>query len=195
MANAPTTTEDRALALLGSGIAPAAVAASLGVSESRISQLLSEDQFAASVAELRFQNLAKHNARDASYDSLEDELLKRMEDCIPLMHRPMEILKAIQVINAAKRRGSSTPESIIEKQSIVQLTIPVQIINKFQTNMQGQVISAGAQQLLTIQSGSLDSLVKDRRNGNGSPAHIGRAPETYGSATESGIASAAVAAG
>ena len=131
MANVPTTTEDRALALLGSGIAPETVAASLGVSASRISQLLSDEGFAARVAELRYQNLAKHNQRDSSYDELEDTLLERMRDCIPMMHRPMEILKAISVINAAKRRGQSTPESIIEKQSIIQLTVPVQIINYY----------------------------------------------------------------
>jgi hypothetical protein len=162
----PTTTEARALALLGSGVAPETVAASLGVSASRISQLLSDENFAASVAELRFKNLAKHNERDASYDELEDALLERMKDCIPLMHRPMELLKAIQIINAAKRRGQSTPESIIEKQSIINLVVPVQIIQKFQTNIQGQVTSINDQSLLTIQSGSLDSLLKSKKGGN-----------------------------
>lgn len=176
MSNSTTsTTEDRALTLLGSGISPVAVAASLGISESRISQLLSDEHFAARVAELRFQNLAKHNARDSAYDTIEDDLLERLRDCLPLMHRPMEILKAIQVINAAKRRGSSTPESVIEKQQIIQLQIPIQIINKFQTNLQGQVTTietadSKTQNLLTIQSGSLDALVRERRSGNGSPA-------------------------
>lgn len=165
---AATSTESRALALLGSGISPSVVAASLGVSESRISQLLSDDSFAAQVATLRYESLQKHNARDASYDSLEDQLLEKMEDCIPLMHRPMEILKAISVINAAKRRGSSTPDSILEKQQVIQLQIPIQIINKFTTNLEGQVtriITENSEQsLVTIQSGSLDSLIKEKRN-------------------------------
>jgi len=175
MANVPTSTEDRALALLGSGITPSTVAASLGVSESRISQLLSNDTFAARVAELRYESLQKHNKRDNDYDSLEDELLEKMKDCIPLMHRPMEILKAISVINAAKRRGQSNPESITEKQQIIQLQIPVQIINKFSTNIQGQVTEITTSEdnqshsLLTIQSGSLDSLVKERKVSNGLP--------------------------
>lgn len=171
-----TSTESRALALLGSGIAPETVAASLGISVSRISQLLSQEEFAARVAELRFQNLAKHNERDNAYDSLEDTLLERLRDCIPLMHRPMELLKAIQVINTAKRRGQSTPESIIEKQQIIQLNIPAQIINKFQTNIQGQVTtittSDTTQNLLTIQSGSLDSLVKARKGDSNATALI-----------------------
>ncbi len=169
MANVPTSTEERALALLGSGVAPVVVASSLGVSESRISQLLSDDAFASQVATLRYESLQKHNARDGAYDDLEDKLIEKMQDCIPLMHRPMEILKAISVINAAKRRGQSTPESIVEKQQIIQLQIPVQIINKFQTNLQGQVTTittsdSKEQNLLTIQSGSLDSLIRERKS-------------------------------
>lgn len=172
------TTESRALSLLGSGITPEVVAASLGISVSRISQLLSEENFAAQVAELRFQNLQKHNVRDSEYDSLEDKLLEKLKDCIPLMHRPMEILKAIQVINAAKRRGASAPESIIEKQTIVQLTLPIQIVNKFKTDINGQVTQVEDRPLVTIQSGTLDNFVKARRNENGSPALAERAATT-----------------
>lgn len=153
-------TEERALKLLGSGIPPATVAASLGISQSRISQLLSDENFAAQVAERRFLNISKHNERDDKYDDLEAQLIERMEDCLPLMHRPMEILNAIKIINAAKRRGSSAPESMVEKQSVVQLVVPITLINKFQTNLQGQVVSVGEQNLLTIQSGALDGLVK-----------------------------------
>jgi len=180
MSNSTTSvTEERALSLLGSGIAPETVAASLGISASRISQLLSDENFAAQVASLRYENLAKHNRRDSEYDTLEDDLLERLKDCLPLMHRPMEILKAIQVINAAKRRGSSTPESIIEKQQIIQLTIPMQIINKFQTNIQGQVTSIETsesthQNLLTIQSGNLDGLLKMRKGIGNENAFIER---------------------
>lgn len=163
-----TITEDRAATLLGSGIKPEIVAASLGISHGRISQLLSDEQFATRVAELRYQNLAKHNERDDKADSLEDKILNRLEDELPIVHRPMELLKMYQVINNAKRRGASTPEAIVEKQSIVQLVVPIQIINKFQSNAQGQVITVGNQDLLTIQSGALDNLVREKERLNGS---------------------------
>lgn len=170
-----TGTEERALALLGAGIAPNIVASSLGVSTTRISQLLSDEEFSAKVADLRFHALAKHNERDNAYDGIEDDLVERLKDCLPLMHRPIEILNAIKVINAAKRRGSATPESLIEKQSIVQLVVPVQILNKFQVNINGQVTTVDNQDLLTIQSGSLDNLLKESKNG--SPALPGRTLE------------------
>lgn len=165
--NINTSTESRALQLLGSGIPPETVAATLGVSPSRISQLLSEPEFAAKVAELRFSSLQKHNERDNKYDEIEDKLIERMRDCLPLMMRPMEILKAIQVINSAKRRGASAPDAITAQQTIISLTIPVQVIQKFQTTQNKQVTHAGEQELLTMQS---STLLKEIKNGTAHPA-------------------------
>jgi hypothetical protein len=150
-----TNTENRALNLLGTGIAPEQVAAALGLSPSRISQLLSDAEFAEKVATLRYENLSKHNARDASYDALEDDLLERMKNCLPMMYKPNEILNAIRIINAAKRRGQSAPESITQQHTHITLTMPVSIVQKFQTNINNQVVAVSGQELLTIQSSEL----------------------------------------
>jgi hypothetical protein len=165
--NLNTSTESRALTLLGQGIAPGIVAATCGVSESRISQLISNPEFAAQVAELRFAGLQKHNARDNSYDQMEDTLIEKLKDLLPLMMRPMEVLKAIQVINQAKRRGQSAPESILQQNTVINLTIPTQIIQRFQTNAQNMVVQAGNQELLTLQASSL--LGKVKGNNHDSP--------------------------
>jgi hypothetical protein len=158
-----SSTESRALALLGAGVGPENVANATGVSISRISQLLSDETFAAQVAELRFENLQKHNLRDSEYDSLEDDLIERLKDLIPLMLRPMEVLKAIQVINAAKRRGASTPEAITAQQTVVPLVLPTVIINKFTTNTYNQVVQTGEQNLVTMQSGTLMDRLKESK--------------------------------
>jgi len=151
--------------LLGQGISPEQTSVAVGLTASRISQLLSQEDFAAAVAEARFASLAKHNQRDASYDELEDQLIDRMRDCLPLMVRPGEVLKAIQVINAAKRRGSSAPSSLTDKQTIINLILPTQIINKFSLNAHNQVVQVTAdektQPMLTIQSGTLLKQVKE----------------------------------
>src|SRR4051812_22331572 len=99
-------TEERALKLLGSGIGPEVVASACGVSASRISQLLAEPEFLGKVAELRFNNLQKHNETDATYDDIETKLLGHLKQVLPLIAmKPNELLRAISVINAAKRRG------------------------------------------------------------------------------------------
>ena len=142
--------EDRALSLLGQGISSEIVASTLGVSPSRISQLLAQDDFAAQVTELRYKNLQSHNKRDGAYDKIEDKLLLKLEASIPLMFKPETILNAIKVVNGAKRRGQDTPDTGANvTNNVVQLVLPKKIINQFTTNVNNQVIKEGKQNLVT----------------------------------------------
>lgn len=150
-----TKTEQRAMELLGSGLSPEVVASAVGVTPARISQLLSDENFANQVTELRYKTLSAHNQRDSHYDSIEDTLLDRLEKSIPLMCKPGELLGAIKVINGAKRRGQSTPEHITNQQTVVQINLPQVAVEKFITNSANQVVKAGTQELVTIQSGTL----------------------------------------
>lgn len=151
-------TEERACVLLGSGLPPETVAATLGVTVSRISQLLAKEDFALEVTKLRFEVLQKHNTRDLSYDQLEDKLIQKLEDLLPLMVRPLEVIRAIQVVNSAKRRGTSTLDSPtvgVGAGTQITLTIPTKIVNKFTLNIHNQVVQAGEQSLVTIQPKAL----------------------------------------
>lgn len=163
MTQAISSSESRALQLLGQGIGPEQVASAVGLSTSRISQLLSDPEFAAQVAELRFNNLQKHNERDNRYDELEDKLLEKMKNCIPLMYKPQEVLRAIQVINAAKRRGVSAPDHITQQTTVVSLQMPVQVINQYKLDSNKQVLEAGQQTLLTAQSSHLQEMLAKRK--------------------------------
>lgn len=157
-----SSTEERAIALLGSGLTPEVVASTLGVSPSRISQLMSDEVFADKVVKLRYENLQKHNKRDAGYDELEDALLEKFRDLMPLMMRPMEVLKAMSVINAAKRRGQSAPEAITQHNTVVNLMMPTQVIQNFQVDAKNHVIKTGDQELLTINPRELLASVKNK---------------------------------
>ena len=141
---------ERAIKLLGSGLSAEVVASTLGVSPSTVSMWLGNDEVSRQVTALRYEGLQKHNVRDNSYDALEDTLLEKMHDSVPLMMRPMEILKALSVINAAKRRGQSSQDSIHEKQTVVNLILPTQVVNQFQVDVKNTVIKTGDQELLTI---------------------------------------------
>lgn len=168
---APTSVETRALELLGSGIQPESVAAALGVTPSYISQLLSDDEFSQQVTTLRYNALQKHNDRDNSYDSIEDKLLEKLDKSIPMMYKPAEILSAIKVVNAAKRRGQSAPQQITNQQNIVNLVLPTAITQNFVTNINNQVIKAGDQELLTIPSSALLAKAeKENEPGKTTPA-------------------------
>ena len=167
------STASKAMKLLGNGYSAETVASACGVSSSRISQLMSEDWFSSKVAELRFNNLQKHNEIDNEYDAMEKQLLQNLKHTIPLMMRPMEILKAVSVLNAAKRRGSTAPEQVQQHSTVVNLILPSAITQKFAVNVNNQVVSVGTntgeqQTLVTIQSNSMLDSAKIRegeRNG------------------------------
>jgi len=152
-------TEERALKFLGQGVGPEQTAMALGMTTSAISQLLSRPEFAAAVAEARFKNLSAHTERDNKADAIEDILLDKLKDCLPLMVRPMEIIAALSKVNALKRRGASAPESITNQQTVISLNIPVKIVQQFTTTTNNQVIKAGNQELITVQSGNMQALL------------------------------------
>lgn len=157
------TTEEMALALLGDGIAQSVVASHLGVTESTISQLVSQDAFKERLIALRYENLSKHNERDRKFDTAEDMLIEKLTESLPLLFRPMEIARTLQIINAAKRRGSSAPAAMTEQQQVVQLVMPVKVVNKFTVNVMNQVVEAGDQKLVTVQSGVLMDRLKKQQ--------------------------------
>lgn len=155
--------EQRALELLGNGVPQEATASALGISPSRITQLLSNAEFAAAVSELRFKQLQKHNARDGKYDSIEDKLLEKLEKSLPLLLRPQDILKAITVVNGAKRRGHDAPASGSGNQTIVNVILPKVVTEAFTVDINNQVTKAGEQELLTMSSGNLKKKVEETR--------------------------------
>lgn len=155
MSNAVSTIESRAIEMLGSGLAAEQVAGALGVSPSAISQLLAKEEISSKVSQLRYESLSRHNARDNKADNIEDRLLDKIDSLLPLMMRPMEVIKAYQIINGGKRRGSTAPQVIANQQTVVQIVMPTVLTNKFVADSRNQVVRAGEQDLLTMQSGTL----------------------------------------
>ena len=154
--NTCTNLESRALKLLGKGINQESVASALGVSAGRISQLLSDSDFATKVANLRFEALQTHSERDAKCDELEDKLLIKLKASLSLMTKPDTILKAYQIVNGAKRRGlDSTSGAASATTNIVNLMLPKVITQNFVVNSNNQVVKAGDQNLFTMSSGDL----------------------------------------
>ena len=170
-----TAVEERAVTLLGAGVSPEQAAAALGVTPSRISQLLSDEFFAGKVSDLKFESLQKHNSRDNKYDTLEDKVLEKLEKTLPMMYKPGEVLKTLQVLNGAKRRGQSSPDQVVNQQNIVTLILPTVVTQQFATNVNNQVIKAGEQDLVTLSS---NQLLEQIENTDDRTNHIIETPQT-----------------
>ena len=159
------STREKALDLLGDNIDPKVAAAALGISQSMISQYLSEDDFAAEVAARRYKTLLGNNSRDRKYDALEDKLLEKLERSLSMIFDPMKLVAVLSKINAAHRRGANAPAQLNDAKPSVTLNMPTFVLQKFtvQTNINNQVVAVhgpdgSSQSLVTIQSKALSDL-------------------------------------
>lgn len=160
-----TLTEQRALEMLGNGMSTKVAASAAGVSESRISQLLATEDFAEQVAARKYARLQAATARDKKYDSMEDKLLDKLEKNICFMTKTNEIINSLKLVNGAERRGIPVQEAGIGQavSHTVQIVIPVTALGAigvdFNLNANNQVVQAGEQSLLTIQSSNLSKML------------------------------------
>lgn len=151
--------EEKAIALLGQNFLPVQVASATGLSEGRISQIASAPDSSKEIAELRFQNLARHSEQDRRADTLEATLLQKLEASAEYLMRPMEIARIYQLVNAAKRRGASAPDAVQTQNPVVPIIMPTIIIQNYTKNVNNQIVQAGDQSLVTIQPQALNGLL------------------------------------
>lgn len=162
-----TQNEERAIAMLGSGIPQNQVALALGVTESMISQMMSGEEFAGAVNDLRFKSLSRNTAIDDKYLQLEEQLQNKLEKVLPLIAKPRDVIMALTAINNAKRRGAQVQDTAGTRSTqIVNLSLPVSIVNQYVSNGNNQIVevrdeSGKSQSLITASSSSLDRLSEE----------------------------------
>ena len=138
-------------ALLSRGASRSEAAASLGITPSAVTQL-------ASTLTPSDESLERSTAIDAQYDSIESKLLTQLERTIPLLLRPHEIARTLQIVNGAKRRGAGAPERQ-QPTHVIALNLPTTIQNRFTLNSSNQVVRVGVQDLVTIPSAAVPKLL------------------------------------
>jgi hypothetical protein len=157
-----TAQEEKLIELLGWGITQIAAANALGISDSRVSQLMAKPEFANRVSAAKIVNLESGVSRDKNYDSLEDKLLEKLNFSLDALDKPMQIIRAIQVINAAKRTKTDTNSTYQGLANIVNITLPTQVINNLLISQQNnQVLAIEGKELTPMNSAQLERFAND----------------------------------
>lgn len=157
-----STNATRLIQYLTAGVTPAEAARALGITPGAVTQLMQQPEVSAELEKAREEQLQRSTAIDAKYDALEDKLLTQLERTVPLLLRPAEIANVLTRVNQAKRRGAGHTATAAPAK-ILQLNLPIAIQTKFVLNSSNQVITAGEQELVTIQSGSVPKLIEAQR--------------------------------
>lgn len=154
-----STHANQVITYLKNGITPIEISRALGITPGAVTQLMQSPAVSTEIAKMQAEQQARSSAIDAKYDAIEEKLLTQLEKTVPLLMRPGEIANVLTRINAAKRRGVAhqAPQGPAQ---ILQLNIPIALQSKFVVNAANQVVQAGEQTLVTMQSSNIPGLAQ-----------------------------------
>lgn len=156
-----STHANQVITYLKNGISPIEISRALGITPGAVTQLMQSPQVSTEIAKMQAEQQARSSAIDARYDNIEEKLLMQLEKTVPLLMRPGEIANVLTRINAAKRRGVAHQVAQGPAQ-VLQLNIPIALQSKFVVNSANQVVQAGEQTLVTMQSSNIPGLAQTR---------------------------------
>jgi hypothetical protein len=167
MSTTSSFAKDKIISLLGNSphLPLATVASACGVTESYVSQVSQDPDSKAAIAELRLKTLERATKLDQNYDKLEEALQRKLAEQLPMIYKPDQAIRAIQVINGAKRRGVVADSQNFDAARTVQLNLPQAFINSFTLNINNQVVSTGSQDLTTLPTSQLAKLASAKSAG------------------------------
>lgn len=142
------------ISLLTSGVSQSEAALALGITPGAVSQLVQTPEVARELEIYRTKQLQQSSQIDANYDEIELKLQEQLKRVVPLLMRPGEIAQVLTRINSAKRRGVAHTTSAGPAR-VLSLNIPVALQAKFVVNGSNQVVEAGNQTLVTMQSSNI----------------------------------------
>ena len=150
--------KERAFRLLTSGASPQQAAFAVGCTPAYISQLLADEEFSMAVALARSKymqdKLEREQRMDDKKDNIEEQLLTKLEQLVPYMNKPQDIMQALRIANQLKRSQSQqAPQGLGEATQSVRLSLPAHLLQKakvqIQISPQGEILSANNQTFLS----------------------------------------------
>lgn len=151
------------LQMLALGMQPVQVAATLGVSDSLISQLLSDEDFSAELEGKRVEVAQADLEYDNKIDSVEATFLDRIEQKAPLANL-QQSLQAFAVLNKAKRRkDSAINRGTPQVGTVVNLQLNVSLIPQYLTNGKNEIVEVEGKSMVSATPKKLDEILQIRK--------------------------------
>lgn len=140
--------------LLTQGVTQSEAARALGITPGAVTQLMEHPEVAEALDKYRLKQIAQSSQIDANYDAIELQLQEQLKRVTTLLMRPGEIAQVLTRINSAKRRGVAH-QAAAGPAKVLSLNIPVALQARFVLNASNQVVEAGNQTLVTMQSANI----------------------------------------
>jgi predicted transcriptional regulator len=153
--------------LLAAGVTETEAAKACGIDQSLVSQYKKEKDFMDQLHEKI--NIAMQDAThvDDNFNKIEKKLSDRLLSMADMMFHPDQVLRTLKFVNEAKRKtqpilpGAGTSEAAKLAPTI--LVLPTVVVKEFTVNPNNEVVGVGNKSLNTLNTTSLNELVKQRK--------------------------------
>jgi len=155
--------KDLALEMLSQGLPSSVVAATIGVTESYVSQLMGDEDFAAAVQARRVEQSQEDQKYDDKLARTEEIYLDRIEQKAGMANL-QQSMQAFKILNAAKRKKERSLQPAMQNiGAVVNITLPVVIAPKYLMNQQSEIVEVEGKTMVSATPKSLDALVAAKK--------------------------------
>lgn len=155
----------RVLKLMCNGVTQSQAANSLGIDDTYVSQLASEADFKAYIADALTKSAQDAIDIDSSWVEIERTAVDKLKKLLAYEMNPDRLLRVAKEANIAKRKVPLTPlgNDVPSELAPVRLQMPAILVREFIVNPNNEVVALGDQGLVTLNSSSMNSLLEESR--------------------------------
>lgn len=154
---------DLALEMLAQGLQGSVVAATIGVTESYISQLMGDEDFAAAVQAKRVEQSQEDQKYDDKLARVEEVYLDRIEQKAGMANL-QQSMQAFKILNAAKRKKDRSLQPATQNiGAIVNIQLPVVLAPKYIMNQQSEIVEVEGKTMVAATPKNLEAILAAKK--------------------------------
>lgn len=151
-----------AVQYLAQNIQPSIVAGILGVTESQISQLMADPDFAAEVAQHSQGAAAEDLAYDSRVDKAEETFLTNIEQRAQFANM-QQSLQAFKLLNGAKRRKDTRVHNSAQNSGVtVNITLPAALVPDYVMNAQAEIVEVSGKTMISATPANVNAMLEKK---------------------------------
>jgi len=159
----PSLNRQLAVQYLAQNMQPSIGAGILGVTESAISQLLADEDFAAEVTAASQGAAAGDLAYDDRMDKAEEVFLENIEKRAQFANM-QQSLQAFKLLNSARRRKDTRVHNSAQQNGVtVNIMLPSSIIPDYTMNAQAEIVEVSGKTMLSATPAGVNELLAARQ--------------------------------
>ena len=156
--------EEKIIELLGAGVRPSVVAASVGCDPSYVSQMMEKEEVAARVQHLRAERAAEMVGKDNDINDIEQLALNRIKMLLPMQTNLALVTKVFSAMNGARKSTDmGLAQAGTQPGTIVSLQLPAAAEVFLRVTSDNQVVEIAGRSMVPLSSNQVAQKLREQQ--------------------------------